>query len=158
MQQGSFSLPTSAGLSTFGNNSYIGQYGGQSVIDPNLLAASGGNPIASFGSGQTAPVASSGISSLFNNKIISSTLGNLGTAANIAGGLAGTYLGFKQLGLAKKNFNFQKQAYNTNLQNTVKAHNTSLEDRFRTRAFAQGDTAGTAERNLARHSLSAPTI
>jgi hypothetical protein len=40
---------------------------------------------------------------------------------------------FQQNKLAKQSFNFQKQAYETNLANQTKTYNTELEDRIRSR-------------------------
>lgn len=46
-----------------------------------------------------------------------------------AGALVSGYLGLKQYGLAKDQFNFQKQAYQTNLANQSKLTNAKLADR-----------------------------
>lgn len=49
------------------------------------------------------------------------------------GALSSLYFGSKALGMAKDQFNFQKEVTNTNLNNSINAYNTSLEDRLRTR-------------------------
>jgi len=46
-----------------------------------------------------------------------------------AGALASGFLGLKQYGLAKDQFNFQKQAYQTGLENQSKLTNARLADR-----------------------------
>lgn len=49
------------------------------------------------------------------------------------GSLANLWMGMKSLNLAKDQFDFTKQTTNTNLNNQIKAYNTGLEDRLRTR-------------------------
>ena len=39
----------------------------------------------------------------------------------------------KELGLARENLAFKKEAYNTNMNNQIKSYNTALEDRYRGR-------------------------
>lgn len=53
------------------------------------------------------------------------------------GGLIGS---FGQLGLAKKQFKLQKDVLNTNLTNQIQAYNTSLDDKARSRAKAEGQS------------------
>lgn len=67
--------------------------------------------------------------------------------------LAGLFMGLKQLGLANKQFNFQKQFATTNLANSVKSYNTALSDRLRARSVMEtGSTAG-SEAGIAANSL-----
>lgn len=52
------------------------------------------------------------------------------TFSNVLGGISGlanAFTGFKQLGLAKKQFNWQKDAFNTNLLNQANLINRELE-------------------------------
>lgn len=74
-----------------------------------------------------------------------------GSAMDILGGLAQIYFGFQQQKLAKKQFNFQRDAFNTNLQNSVQSYNTALGDRIRARHFTEGksdsDTAAYLKEN-----------
>lgn len=52
------------------------------------------------------------------------------TFSNVLGGISGladAFTGFKQLGLAKKQFNWQKDAFNTNLVNQANLINQQLE-------------------------------
>lgn len=73
-------------------------------------------------------------------------LGALNTGFNIYGGL-------KQLGLAKDQLNFTKDAFNTNLANSIKSYNTALEDRARSRyAYMTGD-ASNADDYINKHKL-----
>lgn len=50
------------------------------------------------------------------------------------GSLAQGYLGFQQLGLAQDQFDFQKDAYRTNLANQAQLTNNALYDREKSRA------------------------
>jgi len=75
--------------------------------------------------------------------------GLLGGASDILGGL----LGFGQNKLAKKTFNFQKDAFNANLANQVQSYNTSLEDRVRARHNTEGRTGAFTESYLGRNRL-----
>jgi len=70
---------------------------------------------------------------------LSGALQNFGSAADIVGGLAQTFLGFQANKLAKKNFEFQKQAYNSTSQ-----YNTALKDRATARYHTQNNAGGAA--------------
>lgn len=50
------------------------------------------------------------------------------------GALFQGWTGMQQLGLARDQLNFQKNAFNTNLRNQTQAYNTALEDRIRGRS------------------------
>lgn len=67
--------------------------------------------------------------------------GNLSSLFGGIQALGGAYLGFQQMAQAKNALNFQKQAYKTNLANSVKTYNNSLEDRIngRTSNYAGKD-------------------
>lgn len=80
------------------------------------------------------------------------------------GGVAATALGaiqvlgnlwssFQQNKLAKKSFEFQKEAYYTNLENQEKSYNTALEDRISTRYQGSGGSATDRDAEIARKSL-----
>lgn len=59
-----------------------------------------------------------------------------GIVSPLAQGLGALFQGWKgmqQLGLARDQLNFQKNAFNTNLRNQSQAYNTALEDRIRGR-------------------------
>ena len=69
------------------------------------------------------------------------------------GSLANLYTGFKSLGLAKDQFNFQRDTANTNLNNQIQTYNTGLEDRLRTRAQFNQDTPESAQSAYERQKL-----
>lgn len=73
-------------------------------------------------------------------------LNGLGTLSNLWGGLQANKL-------AKEQFRFTKDITNTNLNNQIKSYNTSLEDRIRSRAAVEGQSAQQAEAYLAKNRL-----
>lgn len=82
--------------------------------------------------------------------------GNLSTVFQGIQALGGAYLGFQQLKQAKDALKFQKQAYNTNLTNSVQTYNTSLEDRINGRTADYAGKQGDVQTYLAAHSLKKP--
>lgn len=75
------------------------------------------------------------------------------TFSNVLGGISGlanAFTGFKQLGLAKKQFNWQKDAFNTNLVNQANLVNSQLADRQNRRQFFDSNAMG-ADQYLARY-------
>ena len=59
--------------------------------------------------------------------------------------LGSLWTGFKSLGLANKQFAFQKEFANANLANQIKSYNTALADRSRSRAAMEGQTPEQAQ-------------
>jgi hypothetical protein len=64
----------------------------------------------------------------------------------------GIYTGLKSLSLAKKSFNLQKDAYQTNLRNQTQSYNTQVQDRIAGRSYATE-----AERQAALQAAMLPT-
>lgn len=56
--------------------------------------------------------------------------------------------------LAKDQLNFTKMITNTNLNNQIKAYNTALEDRSRSRAAVEGQSSAEAQAYVDRNRLS----
>lgn len=56
--------------------------------------------------------------------------------------------------LAKKQFAFQKDITETNLRNQIQSYNTTLEDRSRSRAQTEGQSAATAQSYVDKNRLS----
>lgn len=81
---------------------------------------------------------------------------NLGTAGAALGGLQalGSLLqGNKALKLGQDQLKFQKEVTNTNLNNSIKSYNTSLEDRLTARGRVQGDDPAATQARIERDRL-----
>lgn len=84
--------------------------------------------------------------------------GNLATSIQGLQALTGTYLGLKNLRQAQDALNFQKKAYGTNLANSVKTYNTSLEDRINGRTANYAGKEGDVQNYLREHQLKSTGI
>jgi len=71
----------------------------------------------------------------------------------IANSLANAYFGWKNLGLAKDQFNFQKESWNKNFANQVTTTNNQLEEQARKRYNASPTTNITPEEYMAKHGV-----
>ena len=97
--------------------------------------------------------------SLFSKDGLKSRFGSLGLQ-DIAGGvsgLAGLYMGNKQLKMAKDQYNTNKQFGNANLVNTAKAYNSDLTNMYQSVLEARKDTGAnmaTLQEYLAQHGVS----
>lgn len=60
---------------------------------------------------------------------------------------------FQQNKMAKESFEFQKEAYATNLENQEKSYNTALEDRITARYRTEGKSRQQANNYIDRNSL-----
>lgn len=60
---------------------------------------------------------------------------------------------FQQNKMAKESFKFQKEAYQTNLENQEKSYNTALEDRINARYVTEGKSQAEADTYVRDHSL-----
>lgn len=69
----------------------------------------------------------------------------------IANSLANAYFGWKNLGLAKDQFNFQKDAWNKNFANQVITTNNQLEEQARKRYSNSPTSNMTPEEYMAKH-------
>ena len=69
---------------------------------------------------------------------LNAILGGIGT-------IGGLYASFKQLGLANKQFDFQRNFSNANMANQVQSYNTALGDRERSRAVVEGQSPAQAQ-------------
>lgn len=81
---------------------------------------------------------------------------NLDTAGLALGGLktiGSLWQAWEANKLAKKQFAFTKDAWNTNVANQIQTYNTTLEDRTRARTNTEGGTAEDAQAYIDRHSL-----
>lgn len=90
---------------------------------------------------------------MFYNTDGSFDWGAVGSVAQALGGLGQLYLGFQANKTAKDALNFEKQAYQTNLQNQKKSYNMSLEDRAYARASQTNSTRESANDYIKKHKL-----
>ncbi|QYW02272.1 hypothetical protein PP740_gp070 [Stenotrophomonas phage Philippe] len=68
-------------------------------------------------------------------------------------GLSNLYFGFRGLNMAKDQFNLSKRVAEANLNNTRQSYNTQLEDRARSRAVMEGQTAQQTQDYIDRNRL-----
>ena len=87
----------------------------------------------------------------FKDMSIGQKFGLVGSGLNALSQLTSAYNGFKNLSLAKKQFNTQNQYAAVNLANQAKTANQALEENIRSR-YAGGQTAAEAE-ELAKYRL-----
>lgn len=118
-------------LSGFGNDflstdNVLGGAGSQDFLSSLLSSIKG------FGSDATGTLGDLGGGLLDNSKGIGELLSGLG-------GLGQAYTGFKTLGIAEDELDFNKGVFNTNLANQAKSINSQLEDRQRSRIASTGD-------------------
>ena len=71
----------------------------------------------------------------------------------IANSLANAYFGWKNLGLAKDQFNFQKDSWNKNFANQVTTTNNQLEEQARKRYSNSPTSNITPEEYMAKHGV-----
>lgn len=133
-------------LSSFTNN--IGSYGssGFKPVTLGTQATTPVNPSASSSSWMDWFGGAEGLKGI-------SQLGGLALAG--INSLYSIYSGNKALNLANKQFKFQSQIANANLNNSIKSYNNSLKDRLQARAqYATGDSSAyddeIEERSLSR--------
>lgn len=90
------------------------------------------------------------------------TLGwNFDTAKLALGGLqtiGSLWQAWEANKLARETFKFQKDFARTNLANSIQSYNTTLEDRGRSRAFTEGQSAAEAQAYLDKNRLPTSTI
>ena len=67
--------------------------------------------------------------------------------------LYGIYSGLRGLSLARDQFDFTRNAYNTNLRNSTQSYNTALEDRIRGRTSDYAGKEADVQAYLSRNSL-----
>lgn len=124
-----------------GGNQQAGQFGGN-VSPTGMTYPTAEN--TSMGWSPTSGASGSGIG--FNMPTAGLALGGL----QAIGGLLQSQKAFK---LAKDQFKFTKDVTNTNLNNSIKSYNTSLEDRLNARGFVEGRDTGETAAEIERKRL-----
>ena len=81
---------------------------------------------------------------------------NIGTGQLALGGLqtlGNLWTAWNATNLANKQFDFQKDVTNTNLNNSIKSYNTNLEDKINSRFFTEGKSMAAALDFINAHKL-----
>ena len=146
----------------------IGGYIPPGVADYSLLSSTGapgvttGLSLGAGGIGMQAP--NTGFWAPGNNSVMGGKLGsdsglgfNLGTlnmGVNTLAAIGGLSNAFQSNKLAKDQLNFTKSVTNTNLNNSIKSYNTSLEDRARARGFTEGRSDSEIQNYVSTNRLS----
>lgn len=144
-----FALPQSTASVAPWSNSTINMYNTQQAYNGQLY----NSPLAQGYMNQNnaynltpATMPATGSPGIFSQATdwVNQNLGGWGNAAKLAGSAFNIYGGMQQMGLAKDQlalakdtFNFNKGLALTNLDNSIKNYNTSLEDRMRARAHME---------------------
>jgi len=127
------------------------------------IAGAGASPVST---GMVAPTPNgiSGVSIPGVNSPVTEPIAPTGVGFFAEGGMGQFGLGaiqvlgslwnsFQQNKLAKEAFNFQKDAFNINLENQEQSYNTALEDRINARYVTEGKSQAEADAYIQEHSL-----
>lgn len=136
---------TPPSMMNYGNYNFGGAgYGGQFTADPAgaVRMQNGAGSQWFNNSGSTSQQDGFG----FNSNTIGMVMGGLQALGSL-------WNSYNQQKLAKEQFKFQKQAWQTNLANQTKTYNTALEDRIRARHFTEGKSAKETNDYIATHRL-----
>lgn len=137
-QQGLTIPQNFGGLGMFGGNQMSPQTLGSLAMPTNVgglgnqLAALPESMVGNLGN-TTGGFFGNGTGLGFNMPTLNMGLGALQSIGNLA-------MGFKSYNLMKDQNKMAKEAYNTNINNSIKANNSALEDRLRTRAQMNGQS------------------
>jgi len=130
-----------------------GQITAQSVpsLGYNTSGFFGGSGDVLTNGSATTPVGSVGGSGGFfggmnGMQSVGAVLGGLQSLSNM-------FLGFQALSQAKKQFKTQRAFSNANLENQVKSYNTALEDRARSRAAVEDQSASESQSYIDKNRL-----
>lgn len=138
MNLGNLSANTNNALSNGFNTSNL----------PGLDTSLDNTAINALGTNTALPAASQGFG--WNNN----TFQSIGSVMQGVGSLGSLYTGLQQLGLARDAYKLQKDAYNTNLTNSVSEYNTNLEDKIRGRTSDYSGKEADVQNYLSNHKLS----
>lgn len=97
---------------------------------PSMDLSSGGASIAG-----AVPSAAKGFQFGMNAPSFQMGMQGLNSLGNLWGA-------FQAQKLAREQFDFTKNTTNTNMNNSIKSYNTTLEDRARSRGFTEGQSSG----------------
>lgn len=137
----------------FNFGSYMGTPGAAPMGASNPAAAAmqmaptGGMDASGLTTGWAPPGGGPGSGFGLNMPTANLALGGIQTIGNL-------WSAWEARKLAQDQFNFQKGITNTNLNNQIQSYNTTLEDRSRSRAFAEGQSPDQAQAYIDKNRLS----
>ena len=149
-----YGFPSSGNLMSFG-----GGYGSVPPLSPQIPMSMGIPLVGGPGSsplGGNDPAVPAGADAATGEQTWLQKIGGLEGIASLAKGLGSLgqiFTAMQGVKLAREQLNFSKQAYETNLRNTTKNYNTSLEDRINARYHTEGRSADDVSAYLSKHSL-----
>ena len=130
--------------------------GGYNPTQSSVLGGMGSVPLSSDASSLGSTFSSwlpsqDTMRTLFGGTDPSTGFQSSGVVAPVAQGLGALFQGWtgmQQLGLARDQLNFQRNAFDTNLRNQSQAYNTALEDRIRGRTSDYAGKENDVQREL----------
>jgi hypothetical protein len=138
--------PYNFGGTNYGGYGSLNQYG---MSTPTLGSAAQQSPVLGNtledGASTSGLFSGSGLGA--NMPTLQLGLGGLTTLTNL-------YAGLKSLGLARDQFDFQKQFAQKNLANSTAAYNTALTDKATARAVTEGQSNADRDAYIAANKLS----
>ena len=143
--------PIEQALAFFG----IGDNGERGSLDTGMTVPTGFNTSNSWtppGAAITGSVTPTGAGGMGTG--LGLNVGTGQVALSGLGALASVWGASKQNKLANDQFKFQKDFANTNLNNSIKSYNTTLEDRLTARGAVQGQSSADVQEQIARNRLS----
>lgn len=100
------------------------------------------------------PTSTAGISEYDRQRLNQQqTMGNWSAGISAFSSLANAWQAYEANKLAKEQFGFQKEAFNTNLANQIKTYNTTLAGRREGSAGFRGESAQATADYIKKHSL-----
>lgn len=129
---------------------------GNLIIPQTALAGMGvqASPTAGLAAGATPTMdLSKAAPGLFSNADGSFNWQGVGNVMQGVGALGGLWGGIQQNKIAKQQLALSREAYDTNMNNSIKTYNTALEDRIRSR-YAMEGRSGEADAYLEKNRLS----
>ena len=112
---------------------FMQRYGNSSARNrQNANAVNAGNQVGNFDTGVTKHGGNTPTTGgpPTTGPRFSETMGNISSGVSAFGTLAELYLGFKAMSAQKKQFNFQKQAWEKNYANSLKDYDNQLLDQY----------------------------
>lgn len=131
-----------------------------SSVQSAPASAGGLGSIAGYGAGNAGfPMAPTAPTSLFGGTGAAGSgfgfnAGTLGAITSGIGTIGNLWNAFQAQKLAKEQFAFTKDVTNTNLNNSIKSYNTSLDDRIRARGFTEGQSQQQQDDYITKNQLS----